>query len=139
LGLDLNYVKQRDFDQRFSFRDYEVWTGHLTGYYETKGLLGFKVSAGQYLAKDRGITVDVSRKFKNNAQMGFWATKTNVSSEEFGEGSFDKGFYLSIPFNAFTFKSTTDMARLNWQFLTRDGGQKLTEVMSCMASPIADV
>ncbi len=125
LGLDMNYVKQRDFDQRFSFRDYSVLTGHLTGYFETKNRIGFKLSAGRYLAKDSGMTIDISRKFKNNAQMGFWATKTNVSSEEFGEGSFDKGFYLSIPFNAFTFKSTTDMARLNWQFLTRDGGQKL--------------
>jgi len=125
LGIDVNAVKQRDFDQRFSFRDYSVLTGHLTGYYETKDLIAFQVSAGQYLAKDRGVTIDISRKFKNNAQMGFWATKTNVSSETFGEGSFDKGFYLTIPFDAFTFKSTTDMARLNWQFLTRDGGQKL--------------
>jgi hypothetical protein len=125
LGLDVNYVKQREFDQRFAFRDYEVLTGHLTGYYETKDNLAFKVSTGRYLAKDRGVTIDISRKFKNSAKMGFWATKTNVSAEDFGEGSFDKGFYVSIPFNLFTFKSTTDIANLNWQFLTRDGGQKL--------------
>lgn len=125
LGFDMNYVQQREFDQRFFFRDYKVLTGHLTGYYETKDRLVFKVSAGRYLAKDKGVTIDISRKFKNSAQMGFWATQTNVSAKDFGEGSFDKGFYISIPFNVFSFKSTTDTAKLNWQFLTRDGGQKL--------------
>ena len=31
--LALFKVKKRDFDRRFKFRDYEVLTGHLTGYY----------------------------------------------------------------------------------------------------------
>ena len=33
LGLSLHKVKQRDFDQRFSFRDYSTVTGHLGFYY----------------------------------------------------------------------------------------------------------
>jgi len=125
LGLDVNHVKQRDFDQKFGFREYSVTTGHLTGYYETDSHLLIQLSAGQYLAKDKGVTLDISRKFRSGAKMGFWATKTNVSAEEFGEGSFDKGFYFSMPMNLFTFKSTTDTAGFTWQFLTRDGGQKL--------------
>ena len=125
LGLDLNYVKQRDFDLRLGFRDYEVLTGHLTGYYETDDRVVVKLSAGRYLAKDIGMTFGVKRKFKNNASMGFWVTKTNVSAEEFGEGSFDKGFYFSIPLDIFTLSSTNYVADYSWQFLTRDGGQKL--------------
>lgn len=125
LGLDLNYVQQRDFDQKLGFRGYTVATGHLTGYYETDSHVLVKLSAGQYLAKDRGVTIDIGRKFRSGAKMGFWATKTNVSSEEFGEGSFDKGFYFSMPLSLFTFKSTTTTAGFTWQFLTRDGGQKL--------------
>ncbi len=125
LGLDVNYVQQRDFDQKFGFRDYSVATGHFTGYYETDSHVLVKLSAGQYLAKDQGVTIDIGRKFRSGAKMGFWATKTNVSAEEFGEGSFDKGFYFSMPLSLFTFKSTTDTAGFTWQFLTRDGGQKL--------------
>jgi hypothetical protein len=127
LGLDANYVKQRDFDQKLGFREYSATTGHLTGYYETDSHMLVKLSAGQYLAKDRGVTMDISRKFRSGATMGFWATKTNVSAEEFGEGSFDKGFYFSMPMNLFTFKSTNDTAGFTWQFLTRDGGQKLNK------------
>lgn len=125
VGADINYVKQREFDQRFGLRDYSVTTGHLTGYYENDDDMLFKLSAGRYLAKDTGVTLDVSRKFRSGARLGFWATKTNVSAEDFGEGSFDKGFYMSFPMNLFTFKSTRDTASFKWQFLTRDGGQKL--------------
>ena len=32
-GLQLHRVKQRDFNQRFSFKDYRVDTGHLGFYY----------------------------------------------------------------------------------------------------------
>jgi hypothetical protein len=127
IGLDANYAKQRDFDQGFGFRDYSVATGHLTGYYENDQNMLFKVSAGRYLAKDIGVTFDVSRKFRSGAKLGIWATKTNVSAEDFGEGSFDKGFYLTFPMNLFSLKSTRDTAKFKWQFLTRDGGQKLNK------------
>jgi hypothetical protein len=33
--------------------------------------------------------------------MGVYAAKTDISREEFGEGSFDKGFYFFIPIEAF--------------------------------------
>ncbi|WP_319380091.1 YjbH domain-containing protein [Thiomicrorhabdus sp.] len=125
IGLDANYVKQRDFDQRFGFRDYSVFTGHVTGYYEGFEDVTVKLSAGRYLAKDTGATLDLSRKFRNGAKMGVWATKTDVTAEQFGEGSFDKGFYITLPFDLFTFKSTKQSSNLRWQFLTRDGGQKL--------------
>ncbi|MBD3750792.1 MAG: YjbH domain-containing protein, partial [Sphingobacteriales bacterium] len=125
LGLDVNHVKKRDYDQRFDFLDYEVNTGHLTAYYRTQNQVEVKLSAGQYLAKDKGVTLDLSRTFKSGATMGVWATKTDVSAEEFGEGSFDKGFYFSFPLDIFWFKSTTNNFGFRWQFLTRDGGQKL--------------
>lgn len=125
VGLDLNRVKQREFNMRFGFRDYEATTGHLTAYYETDDEILLKISAGQYLAKDKGATVNISRKFSNGAKMGFWFTKTNVSAKDFGEGSFDKGFTFSIPLDLFSVKSTAKTANFQWRFLTRDGGQKL--------------
>src|SRR5690606_14921551 len=85
IGVDVNRVRQRAFEQDFSMRDYQVNTGHVTAYWDT----GFqdvvlKLSAGQYLAGDRGVTVDASRVFANGVSVGAYASKTNVSAEEFG-------------------------------------------------------
>ncbi|MEI6028251.1 MAG: YjbH domain-containing protein [Betaproteobacteria bacterium] len=126
LSVDVNRVRQRAFEQDFSFRDYEVTTGHATVHWNTpwQGVL-VGVSAGQYLAGDRGVTLDVGRTFSNGVGIGAFATKTNVSKLAFGEGSFDKGIYLSIPLDAFLAKSTNAFANVVWKPLTRDGGAKL--------------
>jgi hypothetical protein len=58
--------------------------------------------------------------------LGAWATRTNVSAEQFGEGSFDKGIYITMPFDAFFAKSTTSTGTLAWSPLTRDGGARLS-------------
>ena len=126
IGLDVNYVKQRDFDQRLEFLDYEVATGHLTAYYRTPidGVI-VKASAGRYLARDWGATLDVAREFRNGVVLGAFATKTNVSAEDFGEGSFDKGIYLRIPMSVFFPGVDKGVASFSYRFLTRDGGQKV--------------
>src|SRR5690606_52700 len=126
VGVDANWVKQRGFRQNFDFRDYSTWTGHITGYSETRfwDILA-KGSAGRYLAGDYGATLDLSRRFANGVTVGAWATKTDVSSEDFGEGSFDKGIYFTFPFDAFFAKSTTSSGTIAWNPLTRDGGQRL--------------
>lgn len=127
IGADANWVKQRGFDQNFSFRNYHVVTGQATGYLDT----GFKdvtvaVSVGRYLAGDWGTTVDVSREFGNGARMGAYATITNKSGGSgYGEGSFDKGIYVSIPFDMLLPRSTRNRATLLWQPLMRDGGARL--------------
>ncbi|MGR2736904.1 YjbH domain-containing protein [Billgrantia sp. Q4P2] len=125
LGLDVNWVKQRDFDQRFEMRDYSTWTGHLTGYWQTdyEDVLA-KVSVGRYLAGDLGVTFDVSREFDSGIRLGGWATFTDAGSD-YGEGSFDKGVYLSLPLDAFFVHSTRQRAQLAWRPLTRDGGAQL--------------
>jgi membrane-associated phospholipid phosphatase len=125
-GLDLNHAVQREFDQGLRFRDYRVNTGHLSAYWDT-GVSGIeaKLSVGRYLAGDWGATLDLSRRFANGVAMGFWATKTDVSAEQFGEGSFDKGFYVTLPFDALMPTRTPGVARLVWNPLTRDGGARL--------------
>lgn len=128
VSLDANYVKKRAFDQRFEFLDYEVATGHLGFYYETpwQGItLG--LSAGRYLAKDVGATLEMSRGFRNGARFGVFATRTNVSAKDFGEGSFDKGFFVSIPLGAVARELRGNNIGLTYRFLTRDGGQKVND------------
>jgi len=126
LGADVNRVRQRAFDQMFEFREprYEVTTGHVNLYYDIPyyDLLG-SVHVGQFLAKDVGASFRLSRLFESGIQFGAWATLTNVSTEEFGEGSFDKGFFLSVPFQLFFPRSSPTTGTFAFRPLTRDGGQ----------------
>jgi len=126
IGVDANWVKQRGFRQDFSFRDYSTWTGHVTGYSQLPFWdILLKGSAGRYLAGDYGGTLDVSRRFANGVTVGAWATRTDVSAEEFGEGSFDKGIYFTFPFDAFFARSSTSSGTIAWKPMTRDGGARL--------------
>jgi membrane-associated phospholipid phosphatase len=132
-GVDANVVKQRDFRQDLTFDDagtqtgYKVATGHATAYWNTgwNDVLA-TVSVGRYLAGDSGATVRVSRMFGNGVTVGAFATKTNVSADQFGEGSFDKGIYMSIPFDALLTRSTRTIGTWQWRPLTRDGGAMLS-------------
>lgn len=125
IGADLNYVRQRDFEQDFGLRDYRTITGHITAYTKLPFDLDAAVSVGRYLARDWGTTIDISREFSNGVKFGGWVTRTNVSTEEFGEGSFDKGIYISIPFDEMMSVSTMSRANIAWAPLTRDGGAML--------------
>ena len=61
IGLETFYVKQRDYDQKFSFRNYQTTTSHLNlGYYLPYGM-EINFSYGRYLAKDDGFTLGLSR------------------------------------------------------------------------------
>lgn len=125
-GVDINRVRQRGFKQDLSLRDYEVTTGHATVYWDTgwHGVIA-RIAAGQYLAGDRGVTLSIARRFDNGLVMGAYATKTNVSAEQFGEGSFDKGIYISVPLDALLPRSTKFSVGFQWNPLTRDGGAPL--------------
>jgi len=124
VGFDLNYVRQREFDQLFDFRDYTVLTGHLNTYYHFPAYnIHTSAHIGQFLAGDRGVSFNVSRSFDSGVQVGGFATFTDVPFEVFGEGSFDKGFFLSIPFDLFSTRSSTAGGAIAFRPLTKDGGQ----------------
>jgi hypothetical protein len=131
LGANLDLVRQREFDQHFGLRDYQTATGFVTLYWQT----GFQnilatASAGRYLARDWGGTLDLSRQFSNGVRFGAWVTLTTADKEAYGEGSFDKGMYVSIPFDELMSSSTMRRANLTWDPLTRDGGARLNHYYS---------
>ena len=72
-----------------------------------------KFSFGEYLAGDEGATIDFSRSFENGTKFGVFATFTDVGSDEFGEGSFDKGIYFNIPIYQ-------NFVNYTWRPLTKD-------------------
>ena len=125
-GAELNFVKQRGYDQLFNMRDYETVTGHATLYHVNKKYdITSRISVGRYLAKDWGTTVDVSRQFNNGIRIGATATFTNMSESDFGRGNFDKGIYMTIPFDFFWFKQSREKASFKFKRLGKNGGQKL--------------
>ena len=123
-GFEAFQVKKRDYDQKFGHLDYETFTGHLNFYQYYDPLnLTTHISMGRYLAGDDGITIDFSKRFKNGFKLGAFATFTDVSSEDFGEGSFDKGIYVAIPLSGL---NQGDLSGFRWTPLTKDPGQKLS-------------
>ncbi|RJX67160.1 YjbH domain-containing protein [Vibrio sinensis] len=152
VGVDANIVSQRDPDSWFGvyqddyfFYDEQTCnkatpecqgyvlskgtTGHLTGYYMPQWQWFedtlFKVSAGKFLGGDVGARVDFSKQFDSGVIVGAYATITDLTAEEYGEGSYNKGFYVSIPMDIMTIKPSTSRANISWEPITRDGGQML--------------
>ena len=78
--------------------------------------------------------MNVSRTFGNGVTMGAFVTKTNVSAAQFGEGSFNKGVYWSIPLDAMMTSSSRQVATFHWVPLTRDGGAMLNRPLQLMGA-----
>ena len=97
IGFDVHRVRKRDYDMRFDLLKYETTVGHLSFYYDAGDLFDIEVNVGRYLAGDWGATTTISRKFGSGWEVGGYATLTDVPFEKFGEGSFDKAIYVSIP------------------------------------------
>lgn len=127
-GFSMNWVKQRNFDKTFKHLDYETETAFLSAYWATPFYnFDLALHAGKYLAKDVGATFELRRTFDNGWMVGLWATITDVSSEDFGEGSFDKGLFFKIPFHGLLGKSTRSHYMTRVRPIQRDGGQYLED------------
>ena len=83
------------------------------------------VSVGQFLAKDKGVNIDFAKRFDSGIVVGAYAAFTDVSSQEYGEGSFTKGFYISIPTDLFLLEPSKGRGLFPWVPISRDGGQML--------------
>ena len=119
-GIDVFKVRKRDYSWRFGHLDYENTVATANFYYRNYGSIPFdmRVSAGEYLAGDVGYTLELSRSFYNGVQFGVFATFTDVTAEQFGEGSFDKGIFFNIPIYG-------NLINYTWRPLTKDPGSKL--------------
>ena len=61
-------------------------------------------------------------KFNKGIEIGAFATFTDVSFDEFGEGSFDKGIFFRIPFGI-----NYNLKNFVWRPLTKDPASKLNK------------
>ena len=120
IGFELFEVQKRDYKWKFGTLDYRNLTGSINFYYRNYGSIPFdmKISYGEYLAGDFGSTIEFSRSFDNGTKFGVFASFTDVTAEQFGEGSFDKGIFFNIPIYG-------NFINYTWKPLTKDPGAKL--------------
>ena len=120
IGFEVFHVQKRDYDWGFGHLDYKNTTYSANFYYRNYGSIPFdmKLSIGEYLAGDKGSTIEFSRKFKSGVNFGIFASFTDVSTQDFGEGSFDKGIFFNIPIYG-------NFVNYTWRPLTKDPGSKL--------------
>ena len=124
LGIEGNYVKQRDFSG-VGFQDYSIATGHASAYYQFGDHYVGQIDVGRYLAGDYGATVTLTREFSNGWSIGGFFTLTDVSAADFGEGSFDKGFNVTIPVGWLLGQPTKRTVSTTIRPIQRDGGARL--------------
>lgn len=127
IGMDAYWVKQREFDQKLSFRDYDTVTGFLTYYQELPIYnMRLRVAAGKFLGKDKGIEIDISRRFNSGARIGGMVELTDCDALCVGEGSFNKWIYFKLPMDLFyTQRSTREKVGYGWSPLTKDAGTRV--------------
>jgi hypothetical protein len=125
IGLDVNYVAQRDYDQRLGVLGYTVATGHVSLHADLPWWnLTTTLRGGRYLAGDWGATLEVARRFDSGIEVGAFATLTDVPFSRFGEGSFDKGIFIRVPLDLFGVQSARSVGTVI-RPTQRDGGQRL--------------
>ena len=128
ISIDAYLLKQRDFDQRLGFQEYETFTGFINFYYDLPVYdMRLKVSAGKFLGKDEGVHIDLSRRYATGARIGASASLTDCNPACVGEGSFNKWIYFQLPMELFYINSTTrNKASYAWSPLTKDAGTRVS-------------
>ena len=67
----------------------------------------------------------LTRRFPNGWAVGGYFTLTDVTEEDFGEGSFDKGVFVEVPFRWTVPFETRANNSIELQSVSRDGGAQL--------------
>jgi hypothetical protein len=127
LGAELNYVAQRNTDMWFGFDeyDYDVTTGHLSAYYDLGNGYHTQLDVGRYLAGDWGATLSVDRQYDNGVRVGAYVSRTDMTYDDFGDGSYNKGISISIPQDFLTGKATRGSYGTEVRTRVGDGGARL--------------
>lgn len=129
-GIDSFYVKKRNYRMLLDHLKYSnIYVRGLSELRVTNDIY-LNISYGEYLAGDKGYTLSTSKRYRNGAKFGFFFTRTNVSKELYGEGSFDKGIFISLPIQSIISSSSssrTNIFDFTWRPLTKDPGALLVK------------
>lgn len=114
------------------FDGFKAKSPHFIGYqyfldlfYNFKPLhLNFKVSLGQFLARDKGARFEIGRTFASGLYFSLWYTWTNAHDIVNQRRYRDKGFILVIPFDFFLKKSSKTKIGYLLSIWLRDSGAR---------------
>lgn len=94
-------------------------------YYDFKPLnIDILLTAGQFLAKDKGARIDIGRYFKSGMRFSLWCTFTNGHDKVNGHTYFDKGFAFMIPLDLFMKQSSRNYLGYAMAAWLRDVGAR---------------
>jgi len=121
-GLGFQKVRQLT-DAGDQFFPYTGLQYFVDFYYQYKPYnLDFKVSVGQFLARDKGIRIEGSRTFLSGLRVGLWYTLTNGQDVVNNHRYYDKGFFISCPLDFFMNQSSRTRIGYSMSAWLRDVG-----------------
>ena len=126
--LSVDWVRQRDFNGGFGFRDYETVTALGAVHYRMPFYgLTTTARAGRFLARDTGVRLEIKRRFRSGMEFGAWYTVTNgddiTSPGTPSSPYYDKGIFALIPLNTLLTRDTQALGHASLSPWTRDVGQ----------------
>ncbi|MAJ29775.1 MAG: hypothetical protein CBC24_01820 [Candidatus Pelagibacter sp. TMED64] len=126
VGVETHWLKQRDWDQKFSFQDFETTTAFVNFHYRLPFYdLSMQASVGKFLGTDKGVSFQMQKRFKSGAKVGASIQLTDCDARCVGEGSFNKAIFFSLPMDLFYRNRTTrEITHYGWSPLTKNAGQK---------------
>jgi len=126
--LSVDWLRQRASDGIFAFRDYHTVTALGAVHYRIPAWgLTATVRAGRFLAKDKGVRLELKRRFRSGITFGAWYTRTDGNDitppGSPGDPYFDKGIFMSIPLGSMLTKDTRARSEFSLAPWSRDVGQ----------------
>ena len=125
--LSSDWVKQRDFEGWFGFRDYSTLTTIASLNYRLWAGLTATLRAGRFLARDEGVRFELKRRFASGWEIGGWYTRTNghdITSPGSPSNPYhDKGIIVRMALDTMFTKDNQAVAGFALAPWTRDVGQ----------------
>ncbi|HSX26658.1 MAG TPA: YjbH domain-containing protein [Chlamydiales bacterium] len=105
-GLGFQDKIRKHTSNRFEYFPYTGLQYFLEFYYQYKPFdVDFRISAGQFLARDKGIRLEAGRTFLSGLRVGLWYTFTNAEDVVNNSRYYDKGFSITLPLDMFMNKT----------------------------------
>lgn len=136
IGAEAALIRKREYSGLRFQKEVRKLTGFTPSYQEYKGSQYFldfyydipainidlKISAGQFLAFDKGVRTEFSRNFDNGFRISVWHTVTDAQDMVNSERYYDKGVSFSMPLDIFYSNSRKDKWGYGMSAWLRDVG-----------------
>jgi hypothetical protein len=118
-----------------SYENYLGYQYFLNIYYDAKSLnCKAELKIGQFLARDKGARVQLTRYFNNGLMFYFWVGFTDAVDIVNGQRFFDKGIGISIPLDFFSTRANRERIGTAAAFWLRD-----TAAVASTGRPLYDL